>query len=85
MARSIMSGPDVNALLPSLALLSPRGALAKLEQLNSSYFARYEKVCALKEEAGASADVDRDVARRLEAEEAMLKQVLDWLKLRTGE
>jgi hypothetical protein len=83
MKRTLLSAPDGLALLPSLALLAPRGSLNRLEQLTSSFYARFEKVTALSEEAAAVEDIDRDVARRLAAEQAMLQQVLDWLKLKT--
>jgi hypothetical protein len=64
-------------LAPLLMLLPVRGKIGKLESLTSSLFARYEKVAALRRDMGD--EVEPDVARRLGAEEAMLKQVLDWL------
>lgn len=77
MKKSLFAPPDPFSLAPLLMLLPVRGDIAKLEALTSSLFARYEKVVALRRDMGE--DVEREVARRLGAEEAMLRQVLDWL------
>lgn len=52
--------------------------------LTSSLFARFEKVRALKVELGANpeGEAGRSGVRRLAAEEAMLKEVLDWLAVK---
>ncbi|NDC37153.1 MAG: hypothetical protein EBZ48_03770 [Proteobacteria bacterium] len=68
-------------MLPLLSILPSTGKLSQLEALTSSFFARYENVAAL---AASSSDVEPEVARRLSAEEAMLSQVLDWLKMNPG-
>jgi len=77
MKRPLYSSPEPFSLAPLLVLLPVRGKIGKLEALTSSLFARFEKVSALRREIGE--DAEREVVRRLAAEEAMLKQVLDWL------
>jgi len=77
MKKSLISPPDSFSIAPLLALLPVRGKIGKLESLTSSLFARFEKVSALRGNLGT--DVERELVKRLDAEEAMLKQVLDWL------
>jgi len=77
MRKSLYAPPEPFSLAPLLMLLPVRGKIGKLESLTSSLFARYEKVAALRRDMGS--EIEPDVARRLGAEEAMLKQVLDWL------
>lgn len=79
MKRSLYSAPDAFSVSPLLSLLPVRGQTGKLESLSSSLYARYEKVAALKQ--GSSGAGNRDVERRLNAEEGMLRQVLEWLKV----
>jgi hypothetical protein len=69
--------PDSFALAPFIALLPVIGKLSHLEQLSASLFARYEKVLMLRKEV--MSDDNRDLMRRLVAEEEMLKVTLDWL------
>jgi hypothetical protein len=45
----------------------------------SSLFARQEKVVQLREQGGS-----KELERRLVCEEAMLRQVLDWLSAKSG-
>ncbi len=66
-------------MLPLLALLPSYGKLSRLEALTSSLFARYENVVALQR---GSSEIERDLSRRLSAEESMLRQVLDWLQVK---
>lgn len=82
MGRPHFSAPDSFSLFPMLALLPVRGSLKRLEQLTSSLYARYEKVTNLRKEIGVAGEVDREVDKRLVSEEAMLRQVLDWLELK---
>lgn len=77
MRRSTYSGPDAFSTSPLLALLPVVGQVSKLPALTTSLFARYEKVKAQLEEFSA----DRQTLRRYAVEEAMLKQVLDYLAL----
>ena len=77
MKRSIFSPPDPFSVSPLLSLLPVKGDIAKLQSLTSSLFARYEAVSTLRRELERVDD--RDTRRRLGAEEAMLKRVLDWL------
>jgi len=67
------------ALSPLLSLLPSMGGFGKLETLMSSFYARYENVQSLKAEGDQSRD-----QKILAAEEAMLRQVLDWLALTPG-
>jgi|688.fasta_scaffold1561360_1 hypothetical protein len=69
--------PDPFSLSPLLALIPQKGNLTRLESLVSSLFARYEKVEALRVEAG-----ETDTERRYAAESAMLRQILDWLAVK---
>jgi len=69
--------PDPFSLSPLLALLPSCGTVSRLEGLMPSLFARHEKVLALRDRAN-----DRDLDRRLSAEEAMLRQLLDWLSVK---
>ena len=78
MKRPIYSPPDPFSMLPLLSLLPSRGSIARLPDLMSSLFARFEHVAALRK---SEEDIEREMARRLSAEEAMLRQVLEWLRV----
>jgi len=82
MRRPLFSAPDAFSLTPLLALLPVKGRIGSLAALTSSLYARYEKVQALRRELNP--ELDRDPYRRFSSEEAMLKQVLDWLTLHHG-
>ena len=58
-----------------------RGVVGELEKLTASLYARYERVRAVKKTL--SENQHTDLHRRIYAEEAMLKQVLDWLSVNT--
>lgn len=79
MKRPTYAPPDPFSMLPLLSILPSTGKLSRLEGLTSSFFARYENVRALSKGGG---EIDAEMARRLGAEEAMLRQVLDWLQVR---
>lgn len=79
MKRSITGAPEPFALAPLLALLPVEGKLGKLESLTSSLYARYEKSQSVLRELGRGTNSAE--RQRYAAEEAMLKQVLDWLAL----
>lgn len=81
MKRPIYSPPDPFSISPFLALLPVRGSVNELERMTSSLFARYEKVLTLKKSLGESPSAE--MQRRMQAEELMLKQVLDWLSVNT--
>ena len=83
MKKTLFASPDSFSVAPLLALLPVRGSALELEKLTASLFARYEKVRASKKAMGASSD--RELLRRAAAEEAMLKHVLEWLSVSTGE
>lgn len=80
MRRSLISAPDAFSLNPLLALLPVRGDVSRLSGLTGSLFARYERVVSLQRETSES--LSADVRRRMSVEEAMLKQLLDWLDVR---
>lgn len=83
MKRSLCSSPEPFSLLPLLTLLPVQGKVGRLESLTASLFARYEKVVAQQREKPEGKEpLDREMQRRFSAEEAMLKQVLDWLAVR---
>lgn len=83
MAESLYSPPDPFTLAPLLALLPVRGRIGALDALTNSLYARYEKVKQLQEEAVKAED--RENYRRLSSEQAMLKQVLEWLQIHPEE
>jgi hypothetical protein len=82
MKKPLYSSPEAFSLLPLLALLPVKGNIAKLNDLTTSLFARYEKVHSLQKEAEGAPSNDRELLRRLSAEGAMLRQVLDWLEVK---
>lgn len=72
--------PDAFSLSPLASILPSVGRVARLEEALSSLFARHETVqSALRAEEGDALD--------LQAEEAMLREILAWLsvKLDSGE
>lgn len=72
-----ISGPiDPFALAPLLSVLPARGKTERLESFAASFFARYEKVRELRAQA-----VKKESERQCAIEEAMLRQVLDWLAI----
>ena len=77
MKRSLYSAPEAFSLSPLLAILPVRGEIGRLESLTASFYARYEKVSGLLKEAENS--LGGEIKKRLSAEQAMLKQILDWL------
>jgi uncharacterized protein YPO0396 len=81
MKRPLYSRPDAFSLSPLLSLLPVQGKVGKLEALTSSLYARYERVAHMKKDIPPD-EKNRDLQRRLTAEEAMLRQVLDWLAIK---
>lgn len=79
MSTTIGSPPDSFSLSPLLSLLPTCGSVARVEGMVSSLFARQEKVVQLREQGGS-----KELERRLACEEAMLRQVLDWLSAKSG-
>lgn len=79
MKKGFSGQPDGFSISPLLSLLPVHGKVTRLEALTSSLFARYEKVRnQLRDESQES--LPRDV-ERFTAEEAMLRQVLEWLEV----
>jgi hypothetical protein len=82
MAKRKIVGPvEAFSLAPLLSIIPGDGGTDRLESFTASFFARYEKVRDLRSASGVSKDVDRHYA----SEEAMLRQVLDWLAVKTTE
>jgi len=81
MKRLLYSPPESFSLSPLLSILPVKGGVGELEKLTSSFYARYEKVTALKKNLGA--DEASETTRRVVAEEVMLKQILEWLSVST--
>lgn len=79
MPGNIGRPPDSFSLSPLLALLPSCGSITRLEGMISSLFARQEKVAQLREQGGS-----KELERRLGCEEAMLRQILDWLSVKGG-
>lgn len=72
--------PDSFSLSPLLSLLPSLGSVARLEELVSSLFARFESV-----EAQRGNVESAELREQLERESAMLKQILDWLEVQPQE
>lgn len=76
MKKSSFVSPDEFASSPLLGILPTYGDVGKLSALMSSLYARFEKVNNLLERENVDSV---DLRRRLLVEQAMLKQVLDWV------
>lgn len=79
MKRPLFSNPEEFSLSPLLALLPVRGKVGRLEALTSSLFARYEKVASQLKEP--ETENSPELKKRFSSEEAMLRQVLEWLEV----
>ena len=79
MKRSVISPPDDFSTSPFFSVLPIVGDTTKLPALKTSLFARFENVMGLKQ---AVAPEDRATIKKLHAEEAMLRAVLEWLNVR---
>jgi len=73
--RSLFSPPDDFSISPLLSLLPTRGDVNRLSSLNASLFARHEKVVNSTSRGGED-------SKRIASEEAMLRQVLEWLEIK---
>lgn len=82
MKRSAVSPPDDFSNSPFFAVLPVLGDTTKLPTLKTSLFARFENVTTLKKSVGPE---DRATIKKLQAEESMLRSVLEWLKVRVDE
>lgn len=80
MKKSILVPPEAFSLAPLLTLLPVCGDISKLDPYASAFFARYDQVQGLRETASSSGD--NDTEKRYASEEAMLRQVLDWLAIK---
>ena len=75
--RPLYSPPEPFSLQPLLSFLPVKGSVLELRKMTSAFYARYEKVAALKKGLGDGAA--GEPSRRLAVEELMLRQILDWL------
>ncbi len=76
MKRSPLSPPDEFSISPLFTALPKLGDATALYKFKNSLFARLEGVTEQREAAAQ----DRSLLKRINAEEAMLKVVLSWLK-----
>lgn len=72
--------PDGFTSSPLLALVPSLGKVNRLHSYTSSIYARYEKVSEIAKELLSSDDVE--AKRRCQAEENMLREVLEWLAVK---
>lgn len=79
MKRTKVSPPDTFSTAPMLAILPVKSQIGALEPLTSFFYARYEKVAAMRKELESQGDSEG--LRRIAAEQGMLKEVLDWLEV----
>ena len=75
--RPLYSAPEEFSLSPLLSLLPQKGSVGKLAALTPSLLVRYEKVSELHK--NMSDAQDKSSLKKISAEEAMLRQVLEWL------
>ena len=80
MRRPLYAPPEEFSISPLLSILPQRGTVGKLAALTPSLLARYEKVSALHK--GLVDSPDRAALKKVVAEEAMLRQVLEWLDVK---
>lgn len=80
MKRSRFGSPDVFSLNPLVALLPVVGKVGRLEPLTSSLYARYERVAMRRRELIEEEHTEE--YRCCAVEEAMLKEVLEWLAVK---
>ncbi len=77
---SKVSPPDAFSTAPLLSILPVRSQISRLEPLTSFFYARYEKVNAMRKELEGPG-ADSEALRRVIAEQGMIKGVLDWLEV----
>ena len=78
--RPLFSTPEEFSVSPLLSLLPQMGSVGRLASLTPSLLARYEKVSGLHK--GLVDSADRSALKKVVAEEAMLRQVLEWLDVK---
>jgi len=77
--RPFQATPEDFSISPLLTILPKKGNTGNLSLFTSSLYARFEKVRELREEISDSED--KNSIKKVLAEEAMLKQVLEWLEV----
>ncbi len=83
MAKKIFSPPESFSMAPLAAILPVKSQVAKLEALSSFFYARFERVNAIL--GDAQDGKNEHGSRALQAERAMLQQILDWLDIKPSE
>ncbi len=68
--------PDLFSQAPMLSLLPVLSQVEKLKAMQSFFYARYEKVAAIKENS------HEKINDFIQAEYSMLIEILDWLKMK---
>lgn len=76
--KPLFEPSDPTTVYPLFTMLPARGSALKLRGLTSSLFVRHERIRQLINEP-EKGEVSSDVRRRYLTEEAMLRQVLEWL------
>ena len=85
MRKSLFEEPSATTASPMLSLLPSLGEVSELERYSASFFARLEKVEALKA-SSEEGDVDESgMQQSLDKEVEMLKEVLAWTSGRKEE
>ena len=79
MSKSIFAPPDTFSVSPLLSLLPVRSQVGTLQPLTSFFYARYERVAGMRREIEGRGDPE--ALRHISAEAAMLREVLDYLKV----
>ena len=79
MKRSLAAGPDSFSVAPLLSLLPVMSQTGALQPLSSFFYARFERVAALRRELELQGD--SEALRRTSLEQNMLRQMLDWLEI----
>ncbi|MCB0317880.1 MAG: hypothetical protein KDD56_03925 [Bdellovibrionales bacterium] len=81
MSKSKFSPPEPFFIDPLLHMLPAKGMLTDLESLSSSMFAKYKNLSLMLE----NVDSSNSMITKMESEQLMLRQVLEWLKLNPDE
>ena len=77
MKKDSLVRSDTFSFSPLLALLPVLSRIENLKPLTSFFYARYEKISALRR--SVDSQTDSDSSHAFLAEQAMLQEVLEWL------
>ena len=85
MRKSLFEEPSATTASPMLSLLPSLGQVSELERYSASFFARLEKVEALRESSDSDDADSEELSQSLDKEFEMLKEVLAWTSGRKEE